>query len=61
MTTPWGAMLSDALRMGIGPEAFWRLSVREWRMLTEPQRAASMDRTVFERLASEWPDDGAAT
>ena len=33
--TPWGGMLRAAARLGLGPEAFWRLSLREWRMLTE--------------------------
>lgn len=57
--TPWGAMLADAVRLGIPPEAFWRLSVREWRMLTERPGSAAMGRDALERLAGEWPDDGA--
>jgi uncharacterized phage protein (TIGR02216 family) len=58
MTTPWAAMLSDAVRLGISPEAFWRLSVREWRMLTERPGTAAMGRDAFERLAGDWPDEG---
>ncbi|MCA8900287.1 MAG: phage tail assembly chaperone [Hyphomonas sp.] len=30
---PWGAMLRAALTAGLSPEAFWRLSLREWRWL----------------------------
>jgi len=30
---PWGAMMRAAMRLGIGPSAFWQLSVREWRWL----------------------------
>ena len=59
--TPWGAMLGEAVRLGIAPEAFWRLSVREWRMLTERPGAASMGREAFERLAGDWPDEGSGT
>ena len=57
--TPWGAMLVEASRMGISPEAFWRLSVREWRMLTERPGTAALGRDGFERLARAWPDEGA--
>ena len=32
--TPWDEMLRTAARLGVGPEGFWRLSLREWRMLT---------------------------
>lgn len=55
--TPWAEMLRDGLRLGVGPEAFWRLPVREWRMLTERPGAASMGRETFERLAGDWPDN----
>ena len=56
--TPWGEMLRTATRLGIGPEAFWRLSLREWRMLTEsPRGGASMGREDFMRMAEAWPDD----
>ena len=56
--TPWGQMLRTAARLGVGPEAFWRLSLREWRMLTErPGRAAPLGRSDFERMAEAWPDE----
>lgn len=56
--TPWGAMLQAALRMGVTPEGFWRLSLKEWRMLTTaPGQAAPMGRAEFERMAEAWPDE----
>lgn len=56
--TPWSAMLRGAVALGVAPEAFWRLSLREWRMLTErPPERAPMRRSEFERLAETWPDE----
>ena len=58
MKTPWGAMLRTAAALGVAPEGFWRLSLREWRMLTEtPGAARPMGRAELERLAEAWPDD----
>ena len=53
----WPTMLRAALSMGVTPEAFWRLSLKEWRMLTTPAREAPMDRAGFEALAARWPDE----
>ena len=50
----WSAALRFALRLGIQPEAFWRLSVREWRMLTgveAPLRASELG-----ALMTRFPD-----
>lgn len=56
--TPWGGMLRVAATLGVGPEAFWRLSLREWRMLTErPAERGAMGREDFRRLAEGWPDE----
>ena len=55
--TPWAAMLGEAVRLGVMPEAFWRLSVREWRMLTERPGASALGRAGFEKLAQAWPDN----
>ncbi|MBA4804924.1 MAG: phage tail assembly chaperone [Brevundimonas sp.] len=50
-------MLRAAALRGLPPEAFWRLSLKEWRMLSAPPGAAApMARTEFERLAEAWPD-----
>jgi uncharacterized phage protein (TIGR02216 family) len=49
--TPWGEMMRAAMRMGIAPEAFWRLSLKEWRMLTTgPAPAAPLGRGELERM-----------
>jgi uncharacterized phage protein (TIGR02216 family) len=52
-------MLRTAARLGVGPEAFWRLSLREWRMLVEaPLFAAPLGRAALERMMEGWPDGG---
>jgi uncharacterized phage protein (TIGR02216 family) len=57
--TAWPEMLQTAARLGVAPEGFWRLSLREWRMLTaRPDGGAPMGRREFERMAEAWPDDG---
>ena len=56
--TPWGEMLRTAAILGVGPEGFWRLSLREWRMLTErADGGAPMGREDLMRMAERWPDD----
>ena len=56
--TPWGEMLRTAARLGMTPEMFWRLSLREWRMLAEVSGgAAPMGRCDLMRMAEAWPDD----
>lgn len=56
--SPWGEMLRIAAGLGVGPAAFWRLSLREWRMLTErPGGGAPMRREDLMRMAEAWPDD----
>ncbi|WP_370650426.1 phage tail assembly chaperone [Brevundimonas sp.] len=50
-------MLRVAARLGVGPERFWRLSLREWRMLTaRPEWPAPMRREDLRRMAERWPD-----
>ncbi|WP_369814887.1 phage tail assembly chaperone [Brevundimonas sp. Leaf168] len=57
--TPWGEMLRLAATMGVAPEAFWRLSLREWRMLTQaPRGTAPLGREGLARLMEGWPDGG---
>lgn len=56
--TPWAEMLRMAARAGVTPAAFWRLSLKEWRMLTERSAGPEpMGRGAFERMAEAWPDD----
>jgi uncharacterized phage protein (TIGR02216 family) len=50
--------MRTAAMLGVGPESFWRLSLKEWRILT--QRAASkapMGREELMRMAEAWPDE----
>lgn len=50
-TTPWSALLRvAALRFGLTPETFWRLSAREWRALTHDADAPALSRAAFETL-----------
>ena len=57
----WAEMLQAGVRMGVAPEAFWRLSLREWRMLTMVDGPAGpLGRAAFEQMAGQWPDRDAA-
>ncbi|MES2860869.1 MAG: phage tail assembly chaperone [Pseudomonadota bacterium] len=50
-------MLRTAVAIEVPVEAFWRLSLKEWRMLTElAPGVAPMGRGEFERLMTAWPD-----
>ena len=52
-------MLRTGCGLGIGPDAFWRMSLKEWRMLTDaPGRIPGMAREDLERLIAAWPDEG---
>lgn len=58
MTTPWGQMLRAAALSGVDPAVFWRLSLKEWRMLTDtPTACPRIRRSELERMAEVWPDD----
>ncbi len=50
-------MLRAAVAMGISPEAFWRLSVREWRMLTVARGPRPMGRHDLDEMMRAWPDN----
>ena len=55
--TPWPALLRLAvLRLGLTPAAFWRLSLTEWRALTEPEPPQALNRAELDALARAWPD-----
>ncbi|WP_312685326.1 phage tail assembly chaperone [Brevundimonas nasdae] len=57
--TPWGAMLRIAAQIGVTPDAFWRLSLKEWRMLNEaPGGTTPMGRQALKQLMEDWPDGG---
>ncbi|CAN5256421.1 phage tail assembly chaperone [soil metagenome] len=50
-------MLRLAIGWGLDPEAFWRLSLCEWRMLTEGGADPALAREDFNRLAEIFPDE----
>lgn len=57
MTTPWPRLLRlAALEFHIPPEAFWRLSLVEWRALTAEDAPAALDRARFDALLRQHPD-----
>jgi uncharacterized phage protein (TIGR02216 family) len=58
VTAPWGEMMRAAALLGIAPEAFWRLSLKEWRMLAGGGlRAGAPSRATMERMQERWPDE----
>ena len=52
----WPDMLRAAVAMGIGPEAFWRLSWREWRMLCGGGVGAVLERGALDEMMARFPD-----
>lgn len=53
----WSAPLRLALRLGIPPEAFWRLSLVEWRALTEAPPTPVLSRAELTALIARYPDE----
>ncbi len=54
--TPWPALLRLAASLGVTPTAFWRLSLAEWRALTQAAPPDVLNRAALETLARAWPD-----
>ncbi|QYF88342.1 phage tail assembly chaperone [Brevundimonas sp. PAMC22021] len=51
-------MMRAAAMMGVGPDAFWRLSLKEWRMLTARAEAgAPLGRGEMSLMMERWPDE----
>ncbi|NUN67492.1 phage tail assembly chaperone [Pseudanabaena biceps] len=50
-------MLRTAAGLGVAPEAFWRLSLREWRWLTAPRGGPALGRDGLRALMERYPDD----
>jgi hypothetical protein len=51
-------MMRAAAMLGVPPAGFWRLSLKEWRMLTDGSvNVAPMVRSDLMRMAEAWPDD----
>ncbi|WP_299016667.1 phage tail assembly chaperone [uncultured Caulobacter sp.] len=53
----WAAPLRLALSLGLPPEAFWRLSLKEWRVLTEAAPAPVLSRADLSALIVRYPDE----
>ncbi len=51
---PWSKMLRAALAAGIAPDAFWRLSMSEWRALTS--RESGLNQVWLAALLNSFPD-----
>ncbi|MEM9938105.1 MAG: phage tail assembly chaperone [Pseudomonadota bacterium] len=52
---PWDDMWRAALRLGLSPQAFWKLSLREWRWLSSSFEA-SMDGSTLTEMMEAYPD-----
>ncbi len=50
-------MIAAALRLGVTPAHFWRLSLKEWRALIAPVGEGALTRAAFSALAQMHPDD----
>ncbi|MEO0550183.1 MAG: phage tail assembly chaperone [Pseudomonadota bacterium] len=48
-------MWRAALRLGLSPQAFWTLSLREWRWLSSSFEA-SMDGSTLTEMMEAYPD-----
>lgn len=59
MNPAWPALLRLAAeRFGLGPAAFWRLSLVEWRALTAaPAAAEPLGPSDLAALLAAYPDD----
>ncbi|MDP1632797.1 MAG: phage tail assembly chaperone [Caulobacter sp.] len=59
MKTPWPALMRRAaVAFAIPPQAFWRLSLVEWRALTQADDGAlTLDRAGLTALARQFPDE----
>lgn len=53
----WGEPLRLALRLGVPPQAFWLLSLVEWRALTESPPAPVPSRADLSALIARYPDE----
>ena len=57
MRPHWRGALRSALSLSIPPEAFWRLSLVEWRTLTEAPAAPVLNRAALDALIARFPDE----
>ncbi len=55
--TPWPAWLRAAALIGLTPEAFWRLGVAEWRVLTAQAEGEVLRAADLQALQARFPDE----
>ena len=53
----WAQPLRLAVSLGLAPEVFWRLSLKEWRALTEAPPAPVPSRADLSALIALYPDE----
>ena len=53
----WDDALCLASRLGLTPEPFWRLSLREWRALTEAPASPILSHAGLDDLITRYPDE----
>lgn len=53
----WATPLRLAAALRIPPEAFWRLSLKEWRALVETPSAPALSRADLSALIARYPDE----
>lgn len=53
---PWLSWLHIALRLGVPPHRFWRLSVVEWRAILNAADGAALSHADLARLMGAFPD-----
>ena len=56
MSPAWAALLRQALGLGIAPQAFWALSLAEWRALCGQDGAPVLGRGGLVALMARFPD-----
>ena len=52
----WAALMQSALRLGVPPQAFWALSLREWQLITDTQKKPEFRGSDLSKLISAFPD-----
>lgn len=52
----WAAALSLAALRGVTPEAFWKLSIPEWRALAVPAAPPTLSRADLDTLMRTYSD-----
>lgn len=55
---PWRDWLQFAVAgLGLDPQAFWTLTIGEWRWLTERAKAGALTREGLDALIALYPDE----